>query len=103
MISVIVPVFNAEKYIENCILSILNQTYPHFELILIDDGSMDQSMSICKKFEIKDQRVNQEKQVHVVNGKPKFYEPAELKAARAKLEAGAVYGSQETRFNLSNT
>lgn len=57
MISVIVPVFNAEKYIENCILSILNQTYPHFELILIDDGSMDQSMSICKKFEIKDQRV----------------------------------------------
>ena len=57
MISVIVPVFNAEKYIENCILSILNQTYPHFELILIDDGSTDRSMSICQQFENKDQRI----------------------------------------------
>lgn len=57
MISVIVPVFNAEKYIENCILSILNQTYPHFELILINDGSTDRSMSICQQFENKDQRI----------------------------------------------
>lgn len=57
MISVIVPVYNAEKYIENCILSILNQTYPHFELILIDDGSVDQSMSICQRYENKDQRI----------------------------------------------
>ena len=57
MISVIVPVFNAEKYIENCILSILNQTYPHFELILINDGSTDHSMSICQQFENKDQRI----------------------------------------------
>ncbi len=57
MISVIVPVFNAEEYIENCILSILHQTYPYFELILIDDGSTDHSMNICQKYENEDSRI----------------------------------------------
>ena len=49
-ISVIVPVYNAEKYIEECINSVLSQTYQNFELILINDGSPDKSGQICDKF-----------------------------------------------------
>ena len=57
MVSVIVPVFNAEKKVEKCIESILNQTYQDIELILIDDGSLDESAEICRKYEQKDSRV----------------------------------------------
>ena len=47
LISVIVPVYNTEKYIEKCVMSILNQTYKNLEIILIDDGSTDNSLQIC--------------------------------------------------------
>ena len=47
LISVIVPVYNTEKYIEKCVMSILNQTYKNLEIILIDDGSTDNSPQIC--------------------------------------------------------
>lgn len=57
MVSCIVPVFNAELTIERCINSILNQTYPDIELILIDDGSTDRSGSICKQYVEHDNRV----------------------------------------------
>lgn len=57
MISIIVPVYNIEKYIERCILSILAQTYTDFELLLINDGSTDSSLEICNKWEQKDQRI----------------------------------------------
>lgn len=56
-VSVIVPVYNSEKYISECIESILNQTYENFELILINDGSQDSSGDICKKYENQDKRV----------------------------------------------
>ena len=46
-ISVIVPVYNVEAYLERCVESILQQTYTHFELILINDGSTDSSGQIC--------------------------------------------------------
>ncbi len=46
--SIIVPIFNSEKYLEKCIKSILNQTYKNFELILVNDGSKDCSLEICK-------------------------------------------------------
>lgn len=58
MISVIVPVYNAEKFLKRCISSILAQTYPNFELVLVDDGSTDQSLDILKKYVEKDSRVN---------------------------------------------
>ena len=56
-ISVIVPVHNCEKYIEKCINSILNQTFKDFELILVNDGSSDNSGKVCDYFKEKDSRV----------------------------------------------
>ena len=50
-ISVIIPVYNAEKFIDKCIRSIINQTYKDVELILVDDGSKDNSLKILQKYE----------------------------------------------------
>ena len=58
MISIIVPVYNAEKYIERCIKSIMSQTYSEWELIIINDGSSDKSPLICEKFAIADKRIH---------------------------------------------
>ena len=49
-ISVIVPVYNVESYLERCINSLLNQTYSNLEIILIDDGSTDRSGQICDQY-----------------------------------------------------
>lgn len=56
-ISVIVPVYNVEKYLDLCIQSILAQTYADFELLLVDDGSTDSSAEICDKYAEEDSRV----------------------------------------------
>ena len=56
-ISVIVPVYNAEKYLHRCIDSILSQTFTDFELLLINDGSKDSSGAICDEYAAKDNRV----------------------------------------------
>ena len=50
LVSIVVPVYNAEKYLEQCLNSIQNQSYKNFEVILVNDGSMDHSESICKSF-----------------------------------------------------
>lgn len=50
IVSVIVPVYNAEKTIEKCLKSLINQTYKDIEIILINDGSVDKSMEICEKY-----------------------------------------------------
>lgn len=50
MISLIVPIYNSSKYLNSCIDSILNQSYEDFELFLIDDGSSDNSLEICKSY-----------------------------------------------------
>lgn len=55
-ISIIIPVYNAEKYLERCLESLRNQSFTDFEVILINDGSSDSSLSICKKYKAKDQR-----------------------------------------------
>lgn len=57
MISVIVPVYNAEKYIDRCVTSIISQTYSNWELYLIDDGSTDNSFTKLKMYEKKDNRI----------------------------------------------
>lgn len=56
-ISIIVPVYQAEKYISKCIESIVNQTYKNLEIILIDDGSTDRSGEICDEYGKKDNRI----------------------------------------------
>ena len=49
LVSVIIPAYNAEGYIENCIKSILNQTYKNFEIIVVNDGSSDHTLEILKR------------------------------------------------------
>lgn len=57
-LGIVVPIFNAEQYLRQCIESILGQTYTDFEVVLIDDGSTDQSGEICDDFAEKDSRVH---------------------------------------------
>ena len=65
LISVIVPVYKVEKYLGECIESILSQTYENFELILVDDGSPDNSGKICDEYAEKDNRI---RVIHKENG-----------------------------------
>ena len=64
-VSIIVPVYNVEKYLPKCIESILNQTYTNLEVILIDDGSTDSSGKICDEYARRDGRI---KVIHKENG-----------------------------------
>ena len=64
-ISIIVPVYKVEKYLEKCVDSILNQTFKDFELILVDDGSPDNCPKLCDEYAEKDNRV---KVIHKENG-----------------------------------
>lgn len=64
-ISVIVPVYNIEKYIQQCIESIVNQTYKNLEIILVDDGSTDNSGKLCDDYAAQDQRI---RVIHKENG-----------------------------------
>ena len=69
LISVIVPVYNAENYIYSCIESILSQTFTDFELILVDDGSQDGSGKISDNYQLKDTRI---RVIHQNNSGPSF-------------------------------
>lgn len=57
LVSIIVPIYNTEKYVGKCIESLMNQTYKNAEIILVDDGSTDSSVLICKEFQKKDNRI----------------------------------------------
>ncbi|WP_370774267.1 glycosyltransferase family 2 protein [Clostridium sp.] len=65
IISIIVPIYKVEKYLDRCINSILNQTFKDFELILVDDGSPDRCGDICEEYAKKDKRI---KVIHKENG-----------------------------------
>ena len=64
-ISVIIPVYNVENYLKQCLESVINQTYKNLEIILIDDGSTDKSGNICEEYKQKDERI---KLIHKTNG-----------------------------------
>lgn len=57
LVSIVVPVYNVEHYLQECILSLLGQTYKNIEVILVDDGSTDSSGNICDLFAEKDSRI----------------------------------------------
>ena len=57
LISIIIPVYNSEKYLEKCLNSIINQTYKELDIILIDNGSTDSSNEICKEYQKRDERI----------------------------------------------
>ncbi len=65
MISVVVPIYNVETYLKECIESIINQTYKNLEIILVDDGSTDNCGNICEEYALKDSRI---KVIHKENG-----------------------------------
>ena len=65
LISVIVPIYNVEKYLERSVGALLGQTYTNLEIILVDDGSKDRSGVMCDEFAAKDSRV---KVIHKENG-----------------------------------
>lgn len=56
-VSVILPIYNVEPYLERCIRSVVNQTYNNLEIILVDDGSPDKCPQICEKWKNKDSRI----------------------------------------------
>lgn len=65
LISVIVPIYNVESYLEECVNSILNQTYKNLEIILVDDGSPDNCPSMCDNYQKLDSRI---RVIHKING-----------------------------------
>ena len=64
MVSVVLPIYNVEKYLERCLKSIVNQTYKNLEIILVDDGSTDSCSDICEEWAKKDERI---KVIHKTN------------------------------------
>lgn len=64
-VSVIIPVYNDEKYLKQCVESVLTQTYTNLEIILVDDGSTDHTPEICEKYR---EKYDQIRVLHKKNG-----------------------------------
>ena len=65
LISIIIPIYNSERFIDRCLYSVLNQSFSDFEVILVDDGSTDSSPVLCDAYALKDNRI---KVFHRQNG-----------------------------------
>lgn len=81
LISVIIPVYNVEKYIDECLCSVLGQSYENLDIILVDDGSRDSSAAKCDEYAAKDRRV---RVIHKQNGGLSSARNAGLEAAAGK-------------------
>ena len=57
LVSIIIPMYNAQTYMDECINSIINQTYKNIEIILVDDGSKDKTLEKCNNYSKKDKRI----------------------------------------------
>ena len=57
LVTIIVPVYNAERFLDKCIQSIQNQTYQDIEIILVNDGSTDDSLTVCETYSTHDSRI----------------------------------------------
>lgn len=84
LISVIVPIYNVEKYINKCVDSIINQTYKNIEIILVNDGSTDNCYNICNEYEKKDNRI---KVIHQENSGLSEARNAGIKIAKGEYLA----------------
>ena len=71
-VSIIVPVYNVEKYLEKCLDSLINQTLKDIEIICINDGSLDNSINILEKYAMKDNRIK------IISQKTRDYQPQEI-------------------------
>lgn len=80
-VSIIVPVYRVEAFLDRCVKSILNQTYQNFELILVDDGSPDQCPEMCDRWAMADQRI---RVLHKTNGGLSSARNAGLDVAKGK-------------------
>ncbi|WP_226645632.1 glycosyltransferase family 2 protein [Mesobacillus subterraneus] len=98
-LSIIVPIYNLEDYLEKCVNSILNQTFKDFELILINDGSFDSSGIICDRYTEKDTRV---KVIHCLNGGPSKARNIGLEISRGEY-IGFVDGDDWIEHNMYKT
>ena len=58
LISFVIPVYNVEPYLRDCLDSVINQTYKNLEIILVNDGSTDNSKTICEEYQKKDSRLH---------------------------------------------
>ena len=81
LISIIVPVYNAGSYLEQCVRSILGQTVQHIEILLVDDGSTDGSAQLCDAFQQMDKRIQV---LHQRNGGSVSARKTGLKMAKGK-------------------
>ena len=88
MISVIVPVYKVEEYLDKCVQSILAQTYRDFEILLVDDGSPDNCPQLCDRYA---QKYDCIRALHKSNGG--------LSARRVQRHDGAPFGSERTGFH----
>lgn len=84
LISIVVPIYNVENYLEKCIKTLINQTYKNIEIILVDDGSKDSSGEICNEYQKKDERI---KVIHKENGGLSDARNAGIKEATGKYIA----------------
>ncbi len=102
LISVIVPVYNVEKYLNQCVDSLLNQTYKNFEAVLVDDGSPDNCPAICDEYAKKDNRI---KVIHKKNGGLSDARNEGIKNASGKylvfLDSDDYYGDDKFLEKLS--
>lgn len=81
LITIVVPVYNVEKYLERCVRSLINQTYKNLEIILVDDGSTDNSGNLCDNYMKNDRRI---KVIHKKNGGLSDARNAGLNVAKGK-------------------
>ncbi|MCX8531513.1 glycosyltransferase family 2 protein [Chryseobacterium luquanense] len=103
MLSIIVPVYNVEKYIDQCVNSVLQQSYENFEIILVNDGSPDNCPAICDQYALKDSRI---KVIHKKNGGLSDARNFGIREAKGAyilfLDSDDYYNDTDFLLNVSN-